>query len=119
MNAEKEKALMDLARRNPFWVCFIVFLLLACNHGFGLVNLVRQRQNLDQTRYLQVQNLKDLDQARKLEDRLKALSIELLQIAKTNSAAKQIVQEFNIQWNPAAPAAVPVAQREDKSVGHN
>ena len=34
-------------------------------------------------------------------------SLELLQVAKTNATAKQIVQEFNIQWTPGPTAPVP------------
>jgi hypothetical protein len=51
---------------------------------------------------LQGQNLNSLEEAKRLETRLEALSVELIQIAKTNATAKQIVQDFNIQWNPAA-----------------
>jgi hypothetical protein len=100
MNAEKERALADLARRNPFWVCFSVFLLLAVNNAFSLVNLVEQRQQLDKAQVMQTQNRNALTQAQELELRLQALSLDLIQVAATNPAAKQIVQEFNIQWHP-------------------
>jgi len=104
MNAEKEKAILETARRNPFWVCVFVFLLLACDHGFGLANLVQQRQRLNQAELYQTQNFNTLTQAKQLEARLEALSFELIQIAKTNTAAQQIIQDFNIQWHPN-PAA--------------
>jgi hypothetical protein len=48
-----------------------------------------------------------LKQAQQLEARLEAFSLDLLQVAKTNTAAKQIVQDFNIQWNPGPAASVP------------
>ncbi len=105
MKTDKDKGLMELAQRSPFWVCFIVFLLLAGDYGFRLTNLLQQRSQLDQARLMQAQNAGVLDQARKLEARLEALSLELLQVAKTNSAARQIVQDFNIQWNPNPAAA--------------
>jgi hypothetical protein len=115
MNTDKEKALRELAQRNPFWICFFVFLLLAADYGYRLANLVSQRNQLDQARIMQAQNVGALTQARQLEARLEALSLDLLQVARTNSAAKQIVQDFNIQWTPSptdtkpAPAPPPTA----------
>jgi hypothetical protein len=110
MNPDKEKRLAEAARHNPFWVCFTVFLLLAGDYGFRLANLLTQREQLNQALLMQAQNLGALAQARQLEGRLQAFSLDLLQVAKTNAAAKQIVQEFNIQWNPGptAPPAAPV-----------
>ena len=108
MNPDKERTLTELARRNPFWVCLIVFLLLACDYGFRLQNLIEQRQQLHQAEQMQAQNAGALAQAQQLESRLEALSLDLLQLAKTNAAAKQIVQDFNIQWNPGPAAAAPV-----------
>lgn len=110
MKTEKDKELRELAQRSPFWVCFIIFLLLAGDYGFRLTNLWQQRSQLDQARLMQAQNAGVLDQARKLEARLEALSLELLQVAKTNSAARQIVQDFNIQWNPNAASPSPSSE---------
>ncbi len=109
MKNDKESALRELAQRSPFWICFIVFLLLACDYGFRMSNLLQQRSQLDRARLLQIQNAGVLAKARQLEARLEALSLDLLQVAKTNAAAKQIVQDFNIQWTPgpAAPAPAP------------
>jgi hypothetical protein len=107
MNTEKERALRELAQRNPFWVCFIVFLLLAGDYGYRMTNLLQQRTQLDQARLMQAQNVGALAQARQLEARLEALSLDLLQVAKTNAAAKQIVQDFNIQWTPGQAAPNP------------
>ena len=116
MNPDKERTLLELSGRNPFWVCFILFLLLAGDYGFRLVNLLNQREQLHQTMLLQAQNLGSLAQARQLEGRLEALSLELLQVARTNAAAKQIVQEFNIQWTPgpAAPLPAPAPTSQPK-----
>ena len=36
MNADKEKTVLELTRRNPFWICLAVFLALACDQGFRL-----------------------------------------------------------------------------------
>ena len=109
MNIEKGKSMQELAQSNPFWVCFIVFLLLACDYGFRMYNLLQQRTQLDNARIMQAQNAGALAQARQLEARLEGLSLDLLQVAKTNTAARKIVQDFNIQWNPG-PAAPSPAQ---------
>ena len=108
MNAEKERTLAELARRNPFWICLIVFLVLGCDYSFRLANLIEQRSQLRQAELMQAQNAGALAQAQRLEGQLEALSLDLLQLAKTNAAAKQIVQDFNIQWNPGPAAAAPV-----------
>jgi hypothetical protein len=104
MNPDKEKRLEGLTRHNPFWVCFIVFLLLAGDYGFRLVNLLAQREQLNQALLMQSQNLGVLAQARQLEARLEGFSLDLIQLSKTNAVARQIVQEFNIQWTPSATA---------------
>ena len=107
MNPDKQKTLTESSRRNPFWVCFLVFLLLACDYGYRLANLVDQREQLNQAVLVQAQNSGTLTQARQLEARLEALSLDLLQVAKTNATAKQIVQDFNIQWTPGPAASGP------------
>ncbi len=62
------------------------------------------------------QNVGALAQARQLESRLEAFSLDPLQVAKTNAAAKQIVQEFNIQWTPgpATPVPAPASSNQTK-----
>ena len=105
MNPEKERTAKGPAPQSPFRICFIIFLLLAGDYGFRLFSLVQQRTQLDQARILQAENTNVLVQARQLEARLQSLSLELLQMAKTNSAASKIVQDFNIQWTPTPPTA--------------
>jgi hypothetical protein len=116
MNADKQKALADLSRRSPFGICFVVFLLLACDYGFRLAGLWNQRAQLNQALVRQLQSAGTLTQAQQMERRLESLSLELLQVAKTNAAAKQIVQDFNIQWTPgpAAPVPAPVATNQPR-----
>jgi len=104
MNPDKERSRREAPQRNPFWVCLIVFLLLACDYGFRLASLLEQRAQLNQVLVLQAQNMGALAQSRQVESRLESLSLDLLQVARTNATAKQIVQDFNIQWNPG-PAA--------------
>ena len=109
MKNDKDSALRAPAHRSPFWICLIVFLLLAVDYGFRMSNLLGQRSQLNQARLMQEQNAGALAQARQLEARLEALSLDLLQVAQTNASAKRVVQDFNIRWTPgtAAPAPVP------------
>jgi hypothetical protein len=111
MNADKEKTVLDLTRRNPFWICLAVFLALACDQGFRLAGQLEQRKQLSEAQLMQAQNIGALNDAAQLENRLQLVSLELLQVARTNALARQIVQDFNIQWNPgpAAPAIAPAA----------
>jgi len=116
VNPDRERALLELTRRNPFWPCVVVFGLLAVDSGFRLANSVQQRNQLDEAERVQLQNLgqmrQTLVQLPQIEERLKALSLDLMQVATTNAAADQIVREFNIQWTPgpegfASPSALP------------
>ena len=110
MNADKEKAALELIRRNPFWICLAVFLALACDQGFRLAGQLEQRKQLNEAQLMQAQNIGALNDAAQLENRLQLVSLELLQVARTNALARQIVQDFNIQWNPGpAAAAAPAA----------
>lgn len=111
MNPDRDNRVAELSRRNPFWVCFTVFLLLAGDYGFRFVGLLDQRQQLTRASLLQAQNAGALAQAQQMEARLEALSLELLQIARTNAAARSIVEEFNIQWNPRPAAPIPARPR--------
>jgi len=91
-----------------------VFLLLACDYGFRLPSLLAQREELNQVLLMQAENMGALAQGRQVERRLEALSLDLLLVAKTNATAKQIVQEFNIQWNPSPAAVAPVPTNHQK-----
>jgi hypothetical protein len=106
MNPDKQKILAELSRRSPFGICLVVFLLLACDYGYRFVGLWNQREQLNQALLTQVQNAGALGQAQQVERRLESLSLDLLQLAQTNAAAKQIVREFNIQWTPGPTASV-------------
>ncbi|HOX56709.1 MAG TPA: hypothetical protein P5205_10665 [Candidatus Paceibacterota bacterium] len=107
MNPDKDKKLAELSRRNPFWICFIIFLLLAADYGFRFAGLISQREQLNRAALLQAQNADALAQAQEIERRLEALSLDLLQIATTNAAAKDIVQQFNMKWTPGPTASLP------------
>ena len=109
MNPQKERQLKELAGRNPFWIVLIVFIALAWDYGMRISNQMQQRRQLTHTQSLYSQNADAIAQAQRLEPRLQALSLDLLQLAKTNAAASQIVREFNIEWNPAPTPALPAA----------
>jgi hypothetical protein len=104
MKADQDNVAMPGTQRNPFWVLFIVFVLLAGDYGFRLANLLQNRAQLERVRAMQEQNAGVLTRTRQLEARLDALSLELLQLGRTNSAAKKIVQDLNVQWTPSPPA---------------
>ena len=106
MIPNKDNRSAQLSGYNPFWVCFAVFLLLAGDYGFRFAGLLDQRQQLTRAARLQAQNADALSQAQQMEARLEALSLDLLQVARTNAAARSVVEEFNIQWNPKSAAAV-------------
>ena len=114
MNADARKAMGELNRRTPFWACLAVFLVLGCEHGMRLMNLVEQHQQLERTRLLQEQNAETLLQAKQLGERLQSLSLDLLQISKTNAVAQQIVRDFGIRWTPDA-VATPVPEGETRT----
>ena len=108
MKSDKDAPLRDPAHRSPFWICLNVFLLLAVDYGFRMSNLLGQRSQLDRARLMQAQNAGALAQARQLEARLEAFSLDLLEVAKTNAGAKRVVQDFNIHWTPGPAATAPV-----------
>ena len=116
MNQDRDRALFELTQRSPFWVCLLVFALLAADTGFRLANSVAQRKQLDEAQLMQAQNVgrmsSTLAQLPQIEAKLQALSLDLFQVAKTNATAAQIVREFNIRWTPPAesyltPPALP------------
>jgi hypothetical protein len=118
VNQDRDRALLELTQRSPFWVCLLVFALLAADTGFRLASSVSQRKQLDEAQLVQAQNVgrmsSTLAQLPQIEAKLQALSLDLIQVAKTNAMAAQIVREFNIQWTPppesylTPPAITPV-----------
>jgi hypothetical protein len=113
MNPDTDQIRVAPAGRNPFWVCLAVFLVLAVDNCFRLDELSGQRQQLEaQRRQLEGLRLNQtleaaqfgqaLSQQPQIEFRLQVFSMDLLQVAKTNAAAQEIVREFKIQWTPAA-----------------
>ena len=110
MNADDKRTLAESVRRNPFWICLAIFALLACERGFQLMAQLDQRQQLEQTLLLQARNQSQLAQAKQLEGRLEALSVDLVHMSQTNATARKIVQDFNIQWSPGPTPAPAVSK---------
>jgi len=113
VNTDRDRTLMELTRRNPFWVCLLVFALLAADDGFRLANALEQRRQLGQAQLVQAQNVgrmtETLANPPQIEAKLQALSLDLIQVASTNLMARQIVREFNIQWNPGSESLLASA----------
>ena len=111
MNQNPDRTHVQVRQQNPFWVCFLVFALLGADYGYRVVKLVQQRIQLGQAQLNQAQNIGRMSdmlaQRTQVETRLQAFSVDLVRVARTNTAAAQIVREFNIQWNPG-PEALPV-----------
>ena len=111
MNETSEQSLPAASRRNPFWVCLVVFLALAVDGGFRLMRSLDQRRQLHQLQLTQVANIGRLSsvlaQSRQVETKLQAVSLDLIRVARTNSLAAQLVREFNIQYTPGAETAAP------------
>ena len=115
MNMQKGHAESTRLSYSPFGVCLMVFVMLGVDSGFRLAKVFAQRRQIGQAQVVQAQNVgrlsRTVSQQPQVEARLQALSIDLVQIAKTNTTARQIVQEFNIQWTPGpTPAATPPAK---------
>lgn len=113
MNQDPERTSPAASRRNPFWVCLVVFLALAVDGGFRLARVLEQRRQLDQLQLTQAANIGRLStvltQAQKVETRLQAISLDLIRVARTNGVAAQLVREFNIQYTPGTEIAAPRA----------
>jgi hypothetical protein len=97
------------AAPNLFWVMLAICVVLALDAAFRFSDLLQQRDQLDQARFVQVQNASRLAQNQQAQGKLEPFSYEILQIAATNDNARKIVQEFNIQWNPGPSAPPPAA----------
>jgi hypothetical protein len=113
VNQDDERTSLAASRRNPFWVCLVVFLALAVDGGFRLTRVLEQRRQLDQLKLNQAANIGRLSpvlaQAQQIETKLQAISVDLIRVARTNGLAAQLVREFNIQYTPGAETAAPKA----------
>lgn len=85
-----------------FWILAALIIALSIDYGVRAVVLWNQRGQLHQAQANQTKNISQLNQAGDMEMKLRALSIGLVELGKTNADAKKIVQEFGIQWTPPA-----------------
>ena len=88
-----------------FWPMFFIgmsfVLLLVWEIQVG----VATRQNAEQ---LRVQQVRVVDQAKKVEDELGKLVRGLVELSKTDDAAKRLVTKFGIKLNnPTVPTETP------------
>ena len=99
---------------SPFWVCLFVFLAIGVDSGLRFSALAKQRGQLSTAEADKEKNSKRLDQViaqgQQIEQRLQALAIDLRLMGETNGLARQIVQEFQIQWAPQPQPQPPQPQ---------
>lgn len=118
MTADHERAPLEATRRSPFWICLVVFAALAVDAGFRLAKVLDQRQQLERARLNQAVTVGRLSnalaQTPQLEAKLQAISVDLIQLGRTNATAAQLIREFNIAWTPGKETAAPTS-----SVGTN
>lgn len=120
VHQERERAALEATRRNPFWVFLLVFLALAIEGGARLARQIEQRQQLGQMELNQAATVGRLSavlaQAPQTEAKLQSISMDLIQVARTNALAAQLVREFNISWTPPSSSAAEGAAARPATV---
>ena len=120
VHQERERAALEATRRSPFWVCLLVFLALAIEGGARLARQIEQRQQLGQMQLNQAATVGRLSavlaQAPQTEAKLQSISMDLIQVARTNALAAQRVREFNISWTPPSGSAADGAAARPATV---
>ena len=110
---ERERAVLDATQRSPFWVCLVVFLAFVVDGGARFWRQIEQRQQLGRMQLNQAATVGRLSavlaQAPQTEAKLQSISVDLIQVARTNALAAQLVREFNISWTPSATGGVAQA----------
>jgi len=89
----------------PFWPLCIMAASLALFLGWQVTAAVRQ--------YIAFLRLADQQtvmagQATQTESKLQAMTMDLLELSKTDTDARAIVSKYNIKFNPAQPPALPL-----------
>jgi hypothetical protein len=93
------------ANYDGFWPIFFIGMSMVLLLVWEIQVGVSTRQNAEQMR---TQQLRVVDQARKVEDELSKLVRGLVELAKTDDAAKGIVTKFGIKLNnPTVPTETP------------
>lgn len=90
-------------RRSPFWACMVVFSALLLANFYQSLSIFQTRTQIKQA---QKRAEEVLPEARLVQKQigppLQELASELLQLSSTNVAARQLVEQFKIAFNPAA-----------------
>ena len=89
----------------PFWPLCLMAVSLAMFLGWQVFMAVRQ--------YIALQRVADQQtlltgQAAQAETKLQAMTMDLLELAKTDAEAKAIVAKYKIKFNPTQPSVPPV-----------
>ena len=88
-----------------FWPIFLIGLSLLLIFGWEIWIGVATRQT---TRQLQEKQVRMVDQARQVQSGLEKLVRGLVELSKTDDAAKNLVTKFGIKLNnPSVPAETP------------
>ncbi|PWU10560.1 MAG: hypothetical protein C5B50_25155 [Verrucomicrobia bacterium] len=114
MNSDEKRTLSEALRRNPFWICLIVFSLLAVERGVTLMRMLDVRQQLEQATLAQARKQGAVYQTQQLDSRVNAFGFELIQMGRTNATAQKIVQDLGIQWSGPGPAGAAPGMKEGK-----
>jgi hypothetical protein len=93
-------------RYSPFWACIAVFSALLLANIYQSVSIFQTRGQIKQALKRAEEVLPEARLVQKqLGPPLQDLATELLQLSSTNAAARQMVEQFKITFNPAAAAA--------------
>lgn len=93
-------------RYSPFWACIAVFSALLLANIYQSVSIFQTRSQIKQALKRAEEVLPEARLVQKqLGPPLQDLATELLQLSSTNVAARQMVEQFKITFNPAAAAA--------------
>ncbi len=103
------------ARHSPFWSCLVVFSALFIANFYQTIGFFQTRSELQKARASASQLLPNVRVLRgQLEPRLHDFTLDLLQLANTNDAARQLITQFQIRWNPQAQSNAPAASPKSK-----
>jgi hypothetical protein len=104
--APKKIETSSSASPSSFWPLTLLGLSLCAVLLWQLIvsNQVRQRET-----QLRDQQVKSVEQARRVEGGLQKFARDLLEVAKTDQEAQALVKKYNISLINPAPAAAPAA----------
>lgn len=100
---------------SPFWSCFLVFIAICIANIFQFMMLIEQNKAL---KTAQQNTLATTERVLAAQSRIEQLAKDLLELAKTNSNAKKVAEEFNIQLinpleNTSGEETAPVPENSE------